>query len=257
MDTLLQKLTSLSYELFGVVLPGLVLSAFLMVLWFSLGSLVSAWTSGSIPPFPPEVLVKLSRQVPGAVPASALFSLILIWYFLGHWVNWLSKGRSRSATFSSRLVTRCQRIWKFLRFRVTRPDSYHQSLQRRFEEVSKKLSHDGQVMEWREFYPIAKAFLSSHRSHSLVATYQNKYTLHRAIAAAAAILFWLSIVANIAALSSVYCGLPGQPVWLILAALPVFAFLLVGGFSATYEYAWSLWGDSLITESYAELFDPK
>ena len=50
-NELLATLTNLSYELFGVVLPGIVASIFILLYWITLGPVAPFWTCGIIPAF--------------------------------------------------------------------------------------------------------------------------------------------------------------------------------------------------------------
>jgi hypothetical protein len=255
MDALLGKLTNLAYEVFGVIIPGLVFGVFLLMWWFALGPLVPYWTWSRVPELTLAELWLTVDAVPGGRTTASAILILMACYFLGHSVNWTSKARPRE---KSGWATRLERVSTFLTFRVPRPkESYDPQLQRLFEAVSGRWTHDGRLLSWREFYPLAKTVLANTGRHSLIATYQNKYTLHRSIAAAAAFLFWLSVFSTLGAIVAAWQGIPAQPDWALMLGLWLGSILLVTGFSATYSYAWTLWGDTVITESYALAFGPR
>ena len=49
----------------------------------------------------------------------------------------------------------------------------------------------------------------------------------------------------------------GGPDWFFLAALALGSLLVVRGFSRSYNYFWTLWGDTIVTEAYALVCGPK
>lgn len=93
-------------------------------------------------------------------------------------------------------------------------------------------------------------------AYSLVTTYQNKYTFHRSVTTAGAVLFWLSSTAVVGALVTLKMNGP-QPSWALLLSLLGGAILLVWGFSGSYMYHWEMFGNTIITEAYSILRDPK
>ena len=92
---------------------------------------------------------------------------------------------------------------------------------------------------------------------SLLATYQNKYTFHRAIAAAAALLCWLTSISIVGAILTRLAGRGEAPNWFVLPGLFLFSLAVVAGFSATFRYYWQLWGDTLVTDTFCGLFGPE
>ncbi len=250
MDGFWNKLDNLAYELFGVVLPGLVASVLLLMLWYALGPLIPLWSFEYVPELTNERIRYFVRVVPFARECAAIIGTLLTWYFLGHVLNWVSKGRSSRESAAKEL----KRVWSFLRFRVQKPtEPFDAALKDLFAKVSKKFSPD-RDLSWREFYPLAKNFLVNADRRSLLSTYQNKYTLHRSIAAAAAATVWLTSVGIVAARVTYYLGATTYPNWLMLWVLLLASFATVWGFSATFMFYWTLWGDTIVTESYGALF---
>lgn len=254
MDALLGKLSNLAYELFGVIIPGLVFSIFLLLLWFALGDLVPRWTWSRIPAYSMAEFQKVCGLLPGGT-AMASATLGLMWLYLcGHALNWASKVHPKESGGWKR---RGVRVLAFLKFRTPRAaESYEQKLTPLFDAVNTRFSHDQKPLEWRQFYPLAKSFLNNSDRYSLLSTYQNKYTLHRAIAAGAAALCWLTVTLSAMALISKWRGAEESPLWWALAALFLGALVLITGFSSTFEYNWRLWGDTIVSESYAAIYEP-
>jgi putative effector of murein hydrolase LrgA (UPF0299 family) len=182
MDGFLNKIDNLAYELFGIVLPGLVASVLLILLWMGLGSLPPYWSSGQVPMLTLSTVKSLIDKIPGALQTAAIIGTLMVWYFLGHSVNWISKGRSHT---KGEFKERIERIWSFLKFRIKKPEaSFDPKLEKLFKAVSRKFTANQEPLEWRQFYPLAKNLLANTGRNSLLSTYQNKYTLHRSIAAA-------------------------------------------------------------------------
>lgn len=190
------------------------------------------------------------KAVPGAVQIAALIGTLLIWYFLGHVLNWVSKGRSARESATKELT----RVWSVLRFRFPKPaKSFDPALEELFKKAMPRFSPERDLV-WREFYPLAKNFLLNADRRSLVSTYQNKYTLHRSIAAAAAAIFWLSLSSTVGARIAYFAGSTNYPNWLLLWFLVLSSLSAVWGFSATFMFYWGLWGDTIVTETYCALF---
>lgn len=250
MDGFWSKLDNLAYELFGVVLPGLVASVWLLLLWYALGPLVPTWTFHNVPELRWSMIKYVLKAVPGAIQVSAIIGTLLIWYALGHVLNWVSKGRTKRGTLKEERA----RIWSFLKFKVQKGQPFDPALTEQFNKVSKKLVPE-RDLSWRELYPLAKTLLANASRRSLLSTYQNKYTLHRSIAAAAAAIFWLTLAGILLSIGTQLVWAPIPPNWLLLAFLLFFSLASVWGFSATFQYYWGLWGDTIVTESHGALFD--
>jgi hypothetical protein len=117
--------------------------------------------------------------------------------------------------------------------------------------VQRKFSA-GSPLSWTQFYPVAKNYLARNSTSSLVSLYQNKYTLHRSIAVAAALTFWLSVLAMLIGVATLhYVGL--APRFAPLGVLAISCVALTWGFSASYAFNWTLFGNSIITETYSQL----
>jgi len=255
MDTLLSKLTNLAYEVFGVILPGLFGLVLAGLLWGALGPVIELWSFSYVPELNASMLSKIDG-LSGASRAVAISCLVVALYFLGHALNWISRGIPPKPGSPD---SRWRRTLLLLRLRFPKPQaSFDESLTRLFDAAAAKLSPDPKPLSWREFYPVAKALINQTLKYSLVSTYQNKYTLHRTLAAISVILFWLSLLSLIAGLvTRSLVGSHISPNWLLLSVLIGSSLGAVAGFYSSYLYTWRLFGDSIVTESYLVLFGPK
>ncbi|SRR6266851_8201489 len=252
MNELLTKLTNLEYELFSVLIPGFVVGLFVILWWNALGGLAPLWTSNLVP----ELTVDTARKIVDSlnVPSGAGVGIVAfaICYFAGHILLWIARA---GGSTKPQGLKGWQRICRSLIFRIPKPENnYHPKLEELYNKVQAKFSPDGTPLDWRQFYPVVKLFLSEYVRSSLVATYQNKYTFHRSIAAAAALLFWFCILSLIGAWFSPICvELLSYVSLSVLAAAGVW---IVWGFSASYIYHWEMFGNSVITEAYSYIFGP-
>ncbi|EXI78198.1 MAG: hypothetical protein AW10_03282 [Candidatus Accumulibacter appositus] len=253
MDQLLAKLTNLGYEFFGVVLPGIVTVLFLVCGWGALGPLPSFCSFGVFPDLSAQNAARFFERLSVQSEVSVAVSGFAIVYFVGHIVLWISRA---SRPDDGGKTSAPRRIWTSLVFKIPRPkDSYDSNLEELFQAVNAKFSINGTTMTWRQFYPVVKSFLSKNLTYSLVATYQNKYTLHRSITAAAALLFWLTVVgAMVGIVTGHFAGV--APRWGLLITLACLALVLVWGFSDSYAYHWKMFGNTIITEAYSVIYGP-
>ena len=253
MDEFLAKLTNLSYEFLGVIVPGIVASLFLGMWWAALGSIAPLWSFEFVPQLTSNnasgIVESLSLKtgIGVAVPGLAIA------YFLGHILLWIARSGEpdECATKST-----WRRVRTSLVFRIPKPPrSFDEDLQPLYDAVQAKFAIGGSALPWTQFYPVVKSYLSKNLTYSLVATYQNKYTLHRSITAAAAGLFWHSAAG--AAGGGVTWYLAGvAPRGGLLATLALLAFVLVLCFSSSYMYHWKMFGNTIITEAYSIIYGP-
>jgi hypothetical protein len=255
MDTLLSKLTNLAYELFGVILPGIFALVSIGLLWAALGPVIEIWSVARVPALSGSLLGRIDT-LEGSARVAAASCLVVSLYILGHALNWISRGIPDQ---SGKTDSRLRRTFLLLRLRFPKPQaSFDASLTRLFDAAAAKLSPDGVPLSWREFYPVAKALISQHVKYSLVTTYQNKYTLHRTLAAVSVALFWASLLSLIGGVvTRAIVGAHMTPNWLLLAVLLLASLGSVAGFYSSYLYTWRLFGDSIVTESYFLLYGPK
>jgi hypothetical protein len=257
MSELLGKLTNLGYELFGIIVPG-VLTILLSVLWWAaLGPLPTIWTRGVIPELTRQTARDIMKSMDSLTAATGIgvaVPLIAACYFAGHLLHWIARSgpSNQEAAYSP-----YRRLAYSLILAVPKPaNSFNPKLQRLFDLAQQRFTANTTPLEWREFYPVAKSFLAQRVPNSLVSMYQNKYTLHRSIATAGAALFWLSLVAVVGAtLTPVAEALGHSYFWLgILLSVGV---LLTWGFSGSYVYHWEMFGNTIVTETYTRLYGPR
>src|SRR5262245_28951105 len=86
MDQLIAKITSLSYELFGIFLPGLIFVLFFSWSWWSLDAYVSVLSLGYLQP------LTFPNHPDGVLNVELRFGLVVFLtvasYFLGHLAFW-------------------------------------------------------------------------------------------------------------------------------------------------------------------------
>lgn len=254
MGELITKLAELGYELFSVIIPGIILSLFFLAWWYALGTMAPLWTSDILP----ELTIETFRTLVGSISSEGGIGLaipiITMIYLIGHVLHWIARSGPENQEAASKFISR---TFYFLIFRVPKPtQSYHPNLEKLFDIVRSKFSPTGDKLDWRQFYPVAKSYLSQHLDSSMVANYQNKYTLHRAVAMAGVVLFWLSLAALIMAAATDSAEVPLVS-FSFLSGLLFSALVLVSAFGSSYVYHWSMFGNTIVTETYSYLNDPK
>lgn len=254
MDQLIAKLTNLSYEFFGVILPGIVAALFLSIWWVAVGQAAPVWSLGFFPQLTSKNAATIVESISLKTGVGSAIPALVIAYFLGHILLWIARaGDPDDDAFKSAW----RRVKRSLAFRIPKPKkSYDERLEPLFELVQAKFATEGTKLAWVQFYPVVKSYLSKNLTYSLVATYQNKYTLHRSITAAAAALFWLNVLTLLAGLASVAAGGP-SPRWGFSLVVIAGAVAVVWGFSSSYMFHWKMFGNTIITEAYATIFGPR
>ncbi|MDA5339070.1 hypothetical protein LRM36_11680 [Stenotrophomonas maltophilia] len=246
MDQLLAKLTNLGYEIWGIFIPGSVFLLFSIFTWWCAGPIAGAVTFGFLAPAEVKSVTGFIGLLNEEVKFGVLAGLTVAAYFSGHLLHWVGRSPKGEAVKYSTSA----RIWQCLRFSIPKSTvSYDPFLEDQIMECKDflKMPRDS---TWQQYYPVAKAFLAANLQSSLVATYQNKYTLHRSLTAAAVVWFWMSVLFLIASAIRVHYMPDLGPKWFPLTLSPAFAVLIVYGFSDSYQYNWKLFGNSLITEIY-------
>jgi hypothetical protein len=254
MNELLGKITNLSYEVFGVFLPGLVLTLFLILYWAAMGSAAPFLSLYVVPAFPPSNTWHLNEALTSIGEAIVFTCVLAVWYLFGHLLMWVSRGgRADAGARKSGL----RRVALSLAFRIPTPtESYDQKLESLFDSVAKDFFPITTPVEWRQFYPVVKTFLSQRLTYSLVATYQNKYTFHRSVTGAATVLFWLTLLGLVGGLVACRLHQP-QPSWPALWGLLAGSLAVVWGFSSSFMMHWSMFGNTIVTEAYSLLHGPQ
>lgn len=250
MNDLFARFSNLSYEIFGVILPGMVLSLFLLLWWAAIGDFA---TTLAIPIFSIEQLKTMLDSLTFAAGMGAAIPIITAWYFFGHLVLWVTRS---GAKVDSENSSAGKRVYGCLKFRVPKPlGNFDESLTELYKVVCREFSGDDVSVEWRQFFPLAKCFISQRLTTSLVNTYQNKYTFHRSIVGASSLLFWISIITLPALFYS--CDELILTDYIYVVLLVLISILFVWGFSSSYMFHWKSFGNALVTESYSLIRNPK
>jgi hypothetical protein len=271
MDQLLSKFTNLGYEILGIFVPGLILILFLLFGWWCLGPLAAIWTFDFLPQAKVREVSGLLNLFNKEIRFGLLIAALVQAYFFGHLLHWVARSPKEFSTQQDskdpqkRLSCRqkislffkdppknpssWQRIALCLFLQIPRPQhSYDSSLEPLLEQSKLFLGLES-TAKWSLFYPVAKSYVAANLQTSLITTYQNKYTLHRSLTAAAAIWFWFSVFGVAGALAMLFLS-NSQPLWIPLFASIPASLLIVWGFSDSYQYNWKLWGNTVITEMY-------
>lgn len=252
MEQLLAKLTAFSYEIFGVFLPGLVLALFICIWWTALGPCVPEWSMNSIPALTTNTAGQMVNSLNLATGLGLGIPSLIASYFFGHFLVWIGRSGLADSNLESKHV-----VWRALCFRIPKPEhSFDQKLQPLYELVRTRFAAANVQLDWPQFFPVAKNYLQQKAGFSLIATYQNKYTLHRSLATASALLFWGALLGIVAGLVS-FCVGHATPYWLALGGLLLMSAVLVWGFSDSYLLYWKHFGNAIITETYAALYCPR
>ncbi|WP_426307224.1 hypothetical protein ACN9MJ_08750 [Acidovorax facilis] len=255
MDQLISKITNLGYEVFGIFLPGVIFSIFLVFFWIALGPVAPYLSSDFFPAITSKNASEIIESIGTRTGVGLAIPLIVFSYFLGHLLMWI--GRTGKAD-KEILRSPIRRTWASLKFRIPRPEnSYDTDLEGMFISVGNKFFPKDEPLTWTKFYPVVKNYVHRHSTISLISLYQNKYTFHRSITIAAAALFWLCALTLIATVYATLQTTLPLPRWGILISLLTLSTTIAWGFSDSFAYNWKLFGNSIITESYTLIFEPK
>jgi hypothetical protein len=250
MNELLAKITNLGYEVFGILLPGVITILFFIGTWAALGPLVPIWTLGGMPQLTLVSGQKIVESVSLSTGVGMAIPLLIASYFQGHMLMWI--GRSGPMLEEKHSI-----FFRSLIFRIPKPrNNFDPKLQPLFDAVQKEFARNSDSLIWRQFFPLGKCFLAQNLVYSLVSTYQTKYTLHRSLATAAAAWFWLNLLAILfGGIAAIATGITPHLGW--LSVFICLALVLVYGFANSYTYNWEMFANCIITESYTLLFAPK
>lgn len=256
MSDLIGKLTNLSYELFGIIIPGAIITLFFAIWLASLGNIPALLISSDFPTLTIKKIVEIIGTVFTEKGFGILVPLLLSWYVFGHITQWFSRYSSKDSDEKTGFA---KRVGLSLILRPPRPkEKYDPKLEQLFIQSSKKLSKSDTPLPWEQFFPVAKNLIARSIPNSLISTYQNKYTLHRSITITSAFLFWLDLAGIVISyiLGRASCLPVEANSVLQLFIIPISIFL-VWGFSGGYDFNWKMFGNTIVTEAYSVLNFPK
>jgi len=251
MDQLFSKLTSLSYELFGIFIPGFILFLFLGWWWWCVGDLAPLLSFNYLPVMGMKGVADGYGLVPNEIKFGLVVYIAVASYFLGHLINWVGRsGGVKESAAESKIRRAREDICQCLRLSVPKPiESYSGSLEPLLNVGIRFLRLPPSAAKWTTFYPVAKCLIAQELQHSLIATYQNKYTLHRSLAVASVLWFWMTYF--LAWFSFVVMfQLSIEPHWLPIFLSLFFSIMAVWGFSESYRFHWRMFGNTIITEAF-------
>lgn len=246
MDQLLAKLTNLSYEIWGIFVPGLIALLFLVFTWWCAGPVIDVITFGFIAPAEVKSIKGFISLLNREIKFGFIAGLAVAAYFAGHLLHWISRSSKSTAQGKGSV----SRVLSCLKLSIPKPDeSYDAFLDAQLAEAKEFLKMPTEST-WPQYYPVAKAYLAAQLQSSLVSTYQNKYTLHRSLTAAAVVWFWMGLAVLLLGGVFEVIGFTIEPKWFPSAVSPLAAVAIIYGFSDSYQYNWKLFGNTLITEIY-------
>jgi hypothetical protein len=251
MNEIVTKITNATYDVFGVMLPGVMASVlFSAVLGFTLAA---------------NRVVESSRfeslwELVVEHPSGATAILAVLAYFVGLTLIWLSRGKVWVGP-TQRLVgfVKGWPLWaRFMLFaKASSPPESHGSelgAARRHAAavLTKRLGSNALDLDtnWRAFYLIAKTLVPQKLQRSLIATYQSKYTFHRSLAVMFSVALWMSVIGAVFSAAASFSA----PVY-VLAASALLCALFVLVFASQFEYHWKLLGDAVIAETIVVLLE--
>lgn len=262
MNALINKLTNVSYEFFGIFIPGLIAIigfAIVILLDLSVLNIINYCEINS-------VYLNVSKEY------STLFLALLLFfsYLAGHGLKWVSKdgiGISRGKvvkreSFNDDKLSEYENdkifiskeldeiTWNFLFLKgQTQPNTPYRSMYNELaEKIGRKLRRKVELVDsskphWRMTYPLIKAYMSTQENKNLLANYQNKYTFHRSLASFFSLLAWLGLLSSVVALY--YCS----KVTFFLIPTAFLSYILAKSFSKSFIYFWYLYGSEAITQA--------
>lgn len=261
MDQLFAKLTNLSYEVFGILIPGVIFLMFMAWSMWCASELMPVLTFGYVAPFGVRGVASGFALFPDEFKWGFVIYVSVAAYFLGHLLHWV--GRLGSAdeavleategpkSFRVKVALALANIRNCLKFAI--PKSIHghsASLTPLLNDGYVFLRIPSQARSWVPFFLVAKSRIAQDVARSLVSTYQNKYTLHRALAVASVVWFWMSYFQMFFALTLLFT-MPGtEPHWIPLLVSMVASLITMWGFSESYRFHWVNFGNAIITEIY-------
>lgn len=256
MDALLDKISNLNYELFGLIFPGFL--ALLSITYFgSIGFYM-------IDKFPFSNFTNTFETLYEDYTLVFFIGLLIFSYLSGHLLKWISKDGIWKLLpplgFVQNKLPRIETIW--IRFFLLAGDTYPVGSNHRDSFISlkdalaKKLSSiiplngmEETLENWPDFYFISKSYIGQNDTKNLLANYQNKYTFHRSLASLFSVLIWISLGNMIMIWES---GVPTYVI-MVVGAHAFLAYLLLRNFVASYVSFWILFGDVVVAELAVEL----
>jgi hypothetical protein len=246
-DSLLKVLTNLGYDLFGILLPGLVLVSLVLGSAMLHGLALSGFDSYEIIE---SYIIFVEKHI-----YFSLFAIFFASYMAGNFLKLVSKINLLSPISfylnKKKLRTDFLPIW--IRFLFFLNDSsvignHRPAYNNLSAKMRKKLAESLRLESndigdgWSSFYFLGKSFVENRMGKSSLPTFQNKYTFHRSLASAFAIMFWVALVEAFVYKND---ALLTSPSFAVAAAVSL---LMVIHFSKSYEMYWKVFGDTLICE---------
>ncbi len=242
MDEFFRRLTSINYELFGILLPGAIA---VLAVTFSFG--IVLYVAGFDFSWKNDAIIILN-----AYSYYSLICFLLLSFIIGICLSSISRnGISNVLPFWKLNFIKSNKIRFFMLLRENEKLATHRkSFDTLWRDQAVKLATklDLKIAAdicWPDFYFLAKTFLYMQGKATLVDNFQNKYTFHRSISIIFVIIFW----SNLAAFIYVFFAHAIFPVlawWIAVNSLG--SYYVANVFYESYCRYWVLFGDVVISE---------
>jgi len=258
MNDFFAKLHGLSYELFGILIPGIVGLILFSIWWMALGDLVVYWSWGLLPALTVARMIEFGGELVSVTQISLWLPVLFVAHFVGHSLHWVAR-RGTSAKSDADSKRTARNLWLSLKLRLPKPHgSFDPQLEPHFQRLAGEFAPDpAKPLPWTVFFPIARVYVQQRLPSSLISMYQHKYTYHRSVATASALLFWSSGAALLGSFPTLLAAPTTEasiaPNQLALGFLTCGALFLVWSFSESYKYSWLLFGSTVVTETFTVL----
>ena len=263
MEALLNRLTGLNYDLFGVIFPGLISTIVLVSI-----AIFNIYITGT---FEVNEYVNIYSTLKEDYLYISLLFLLLLSYLLGYFLFWVTKNgifptwllgpeklRIWITSFKIIKVLLSLSSFRFLLF-LGDSNKNRDNYNSKYEDIrvvlslklseKLKLATSSELNDWSVFYVFAKNYIISNHDITSMPGYQNKYTFHRSLAGLFSLSFWLSLVYS---LILYFKDSVPSSAW-IMFAISIASFSLMRLFISSYKYYWSLLGNIVISELAVQL----
>lgn len=245
MDRLVEKLLDLSYECFGILLPGLI---------FFVALLTTLFFCANIPGFGDFAELEGVYSTAAKYFWVSTFFLGMISYFLGQFLKWISKiALDPITTKSGKLGEK----WKDEVPTLLKPLIYFfpknpvlsytdgESLKNAIGYLNIPDSGN-EALNWIKFYGIGSRYIASTGEHSMCSTYQNKYTMHRSLTIGFSIISYLSLILILVNLAGIFFSFSS---WLSVVFSIIFlltSIMVTSLYFKSFCYFWTCLGNEVI-----------
>jgi hypothetical protein len=200
-------------------------------------------------------LIEFGGKLVSITQISLWLPVLFVAHFAGHSLHWVAR-RGVEAKSEDEAKETWKNLWCSLKLKLPKPfGSFAPGLKPLYDKLASEFAPDPKKpLAWPVFFPIARVYVQQRLPSSLISMYQHKYTYHRSVATASALLFWASAISLAGSFPTPFVApttwvgiAPNQAA---LAFLTVAALFLVWSFSESYKLSWLLFGNSVVSETF-------